>query len=140
MNPQDVKILVGWRMDEVAESLDDARLLLSRGQGARSIVNRAYYAAFYGVLALLQTVGEIPRKHKGAISSFERLFVRTGHLPRECTKQIHELFEIRLEDDYERVEPVPMEQAVHSLEVAEQFVKEVRGYLTREGFLAEPKD
>jgi len=127
-------------MEEVDEALHDARFLLREGRGTRSAVNRAYYAAFYCVLALLQTVGEVPKKHKGAIALFDRLFVRTNRLPSASSKWLHRLFKVRLQDDYERIEPVPMEQAVQALEMAEQFVKEVRSYLLREGFLSETKN
>jgi len=139
MNPDDVRELVVLRMQEAEESLADAHLLLGENRGTRSAVNRAYYAAFYVVLALLQTVGEIPGKHKGAIAAFDRLFVKTNHLPRESSKQLHALFRARVQDDYERVEPVPMERAVAVLEMAEAFVGEVRGYLAREGYLSKPK-
>jgi len=138
MKPEDVRELVVLRMQESEESLQDARLLLSGNRGARTVVNRAYYAAFYSVLALLQTIGEIPRKHQGAIAAFDRLFVKTNRLPVQCTKYLHRLFEMRLEDDYERVEPIPITEAIAALDMAEQFVKEVRGYLTRQGYLSAP--
>ena len=64
MNPEHIKVLVAKRMQQAAECLDDGRYLLSAGHGARTAVNRAYYAAFYAVLALLQTIGKTPRKHK----------------------------------------------------------------------------
>jgi uncharacterized protein (UPF0332 family) len=35
---------------------------------------------FYAVLALLQKVGKVPRKHSGAISLFDTEFVRKGRL------------------------------------------------------------
>jgi len=140
MNPEDVRALVALRMQEADDALRDVRLLLAEGQGTRSAVSRAYYAAFYSVLALLQTVGEVPKKHKGAIALIDRMFVKTSRLPAACSKWLHRLFKVRVQDDYERVEPVPMERALEALEMAQQFVKEVRGYLTREGFLAEPKD
>jgi len=137
MNPEDVKALVFLRMQQAEEALRDAHVLLREARGTRTAVNRAYYTAFYTVLALLQTVGEIPRKHRGAIASFDRLFVKTNRLPRECSKWLHDLYRVRVQDDYERVEPVPMEHAVSALEMSEQFLKKVEGYLTREGFLSE---
>lgn len=51
MNPEHVKVLVTRRMQQAAECLEDGRYLLSAGRGARTAVNRAYYAAFYAVLA-----------------------------------------------------------------------------------------
>jgi uncharacterized protein (UPF0332 family) len=141
MNPEDVQALVARRMSQAEETLVDAHFLLtSERPAARSVVNRAYYAAFYSTLALLQTIGQFPRKHSGVIALFDREFVRPGHFSKEMSDSLHRLFRVRLEDDYERVEPVPMEEARHALEIAEQFVNEVGAYLAREGFIAEPRD
>jgi uncharacterized protein (UPF0332 family) len=78
MNPEHIKVLVAKRMQQAAECLDDGRYLLSAGRGARTAVNRAYYAAFYVVLALLQTIGKTPRKHKGALALFDTEFIKTS--------------------------------------------------------------
>jgi hypothetical protein len=53
MNPEHVRVLVARRMQQATEALEDGRYLLAAGRGARTAVNRAYYAAFYAVLALL---------------------------------------------------------------------------------------
>ena len=45
--------LAQYRMQQAKESLDEARFLLGGGKSARSVINRAYYAMFYAVLALL---------------------------------------------------------------------------------------
>lgn len=73
MNQDHVKVLVSRRMEQATDCLEDGRFLLSAKRGARTVVNRAYYAAFYAVLALLQTTGRTPRKHKFEIrhSKFE---------------------------------------------------------------------
>ena len=56
MNPEHVRVLVARRMQQATEALEDGRYLLAAGRGARTAVNRAYYAAFYAVLALLQAL------------------------------------------------------------------------------------
>lgn len=61
---------------------------------------------FYGVLALLQSVGEIPRKHQGAISSFDKRFVHTGLLAKDLSADLHRAFEARQAADYQSMEPV----------------------------------
>ena len=46
MNPEHVRVLVARRMQQATEALEDGRYLLAAGRGARTAVNRAYYAAF----------------------------------------------------------------------------------------------
>ena len=137
MNPEHIKVLVAKRMQQAAECLDDGRYLLSAGRGARTAVNRAYYAAFYAVLALLQTIGKTPRKHKGALTLFDTEFIKTGLLPEELSATLHRLFDARQEDDYRRVDPVLLEEATEFITVAEGFVHSIHEYLRNAGYLSE---
>jgi uncharacterized protein (UPF0332 family) len=50
----DRETLFAYRLNEAEETLTDARKMLEGGISARSVVNRAYYAMFYGVIALFQ--------------------------------------------------------------------------------------
>jgi len=137
MNPEDVKVLVNFRMSQADECLEDARTLLAMEKGSRTIVNRAYYAAFYSVLALLQTQGKIPRKHRGVVVLFDVEFIKTGLLPRELSDALHWLFDSRNKDDYISLNPVSREESEQALETAEQFVQAIRSYLLQEGYLEE---
>ena len=89
MNAEHVKILVAQRMQQVTEALEDGRYLLAAGRGARTAVNRAYYAAFYAVLALLQPLGKTPRRHRGVLTLFDTEFVRTGLFPQALSESLH---------------------------------------------------
>jgi uncharacterized protein (UPF0332 family) len=57
--------LARYRIKQAEESLDEARYLLSGQKSLRSIINRAYYAMFYGVLALLIYEQYSSSKHSG---------------------------------------------------------------------------
>lgn len=135
MNPEDIKTLVSIRLQQAAECLNDARILQSMETGNRTIVNRSYYAAFYSLLALLQTTGKIPRKHRGAINLFDAEFIKEGILPKELSRSVHWLFNERNKDDYTSVEPVSLEDSQKALTIAEQFVQAIRDYLHQEGYL-----
>ena len=45
--------LASYRLREAKESLEEAEFLLLGKKSPRSVINRAYYAMFYAVLALL---------------------------------------------------------------------------------------
>lgn len=93
MNQDHVKVLVSRRMEQATGCLEDGRFLLSAKRGARTVVNRAYYAAFYAVLALLQTTGRTPRKHKGVLALFDSEFVKPGLLSRNVLSSRSEKWE-----------------------------------------------
>ena len=123
------------RIGQAVESLEDAQTLFRAGRSGRSIVNRSYYSMFYGVLALLQTINRIPRKHQGAISLFDREFVHKDLLSRELSADLHRVFETRQQDDYQKLEPVSLDEATAAIDAAERFLDAVRGYLTKAGYL-----
>ena len=62
--------LMAYRISQADESLEAAELLFNTGK-YRSSVNRAYYAMFYAVLALLVCGDHSISKHAGVISLFE---------------------------------------------------------------------
>jgi uncharacterized protein (UPF0332 family) len=135
MNPEHVGVLVARRMQQATEALEDGRYLLAAGRGARTAVNRTYYAAFYAVLALLQALGKMPRKHRGVLALFDTECVRTGLLPKELSAALHQLFDARQEDDYRRLDPVLPDEATELIAVAEQFVQAMRDYMLDAGYL-----
>jgi hypothetical protein len=130
----DVLLLVKYRLEQATEALADAEFLLDGNRSGRSIVNRAYYAMFYAVLALLQTIGKVPSRHSGAISLFDREFTHTGALEKEFSASLHRAFELRQTSDY-RVQEVPTHAEARELwQKAVAFVRAVEVYLEREGF------
>ena len=50
----DRETLFRYRLKEAEETLADAEQMLTGGFSPRSVVNRAYYAVFYFILAVFQ--------------------------------------------------------------------------------------
>ncbi len=131
MKPELVSELVSLRLKQAQETLVDARTLLEANRTPRSVVNRAYYAMFYAVMALLQTIGKAASKHAGVISLFDKEFVHAGVFPVEMSRTLHEAFDERHESDYETVKTTTRGEAAELLAEAEQFVERVAEYLGR---------
>lgn len=123
--------LIQHRLERAGETLRDARLLLDQGGTPASVLNRAYYAMFYAVPALLITVDQGTSKHSGAISLFDEHFVKPGIFPKELSKALHRAFGYRQMGDYRELLTIDMGQAVETLSSAEQFVKEVGKYFQK---------
>lgn len=130
MKDEDLNTLIAIRLEQADETLNDARILLDSGKGSnRTIVNRAYYAAFYALLALLLTRNEKPKKHSGAISIFDREFINTGIFDKSLSKDLHKLFHMRMEDDYVEYKPISLEDANRAMIMGVGFVNAIRKYL-----------
>ncbi|RKX58065.1 MAG: antitoxin [Thermodesulfobacteriota bacterium] len=92
MKDDKIFVLIQYRIKQAEESLEDAKALLDGGRSPRSIINRSYYAMFYAVLALLQKIGKVPRKHSGAISFFDTEYVLKDLFPKKLSKDLHDIF------------------------------------------------
>jgi len=130
MITENIRALVTYRLEQANESLDAARVLLEKKLDRPSI-NRAYYAMFYAVLALLATRKQETSKHGGAISLFDKQFVKPGMFAKNFSRWLHEAFDLRQRSDYAIEFQVTREEAEMTLEHAVSFVGEVKIILAK---------
>ncbi len=130
MSKENTLALVRYRLEQADDAVRAAQVLLDQHL-PRDAVNRAYYGMFYGVLALLVTKQLGTSKHQGAISLFDREFVRAGVFDRELSSWLHKAFDMRLSADYAEGVAIPQEEAQKALQQAETFVSRVKTYLSR---------
>ena len=126
---REMAVIVHYRLEQADTTLHDARILHESQGSPRSVVNRAYYAMFYSVLAVLTTEGMGAAKHGGVIGLFDRHFVKTGVFPIEMSKAIHKAFELRQIVDYRELFACDAGRAAEVLGAAGQFMNTVKIYL-----------
>jgi uncharacterized protein (UPF0332 family) len=129
MSRENTLALVRYRLEQADDAMRAAHILLDQ-QLSRDAVNRAYYGMFYSVLALLVTKRLGTSKHQGAISLFDREFVRSGVFDRELSSWLHKAFDMRLSADYAERVGIPQEEAQNLLRQAETFVSRVKTHLS----------
>ncbi|MFZ5501326.1 MAG: HEPN domain-containing protein, partial [Candidatus Micrarchaeota archaeon] len=130
MKDEDVLVLIRLRLEQARTAIHDGEVLLREKCSPQSIINRSYYAMFYAALALLQSVGKAPSKHKGVLALFDTDFVQKGFLPRHLSRDIRMAFEARLEADYRSAQVVTHKEAKDFLDKAKTFVNAVTSFLT----------
>ncbi len=128
MNPEQLRDLIHYRLEQASETLAEAVLLRDAG-AFRGAVNRAYYAMFYALLGLLATRQLGTSKHSGAIALFDRDFVKTGIFSPEFSRALHLAFQRRQVHDYGEVVRADLEIANEAIADAERFVAAIRDYL-----------
>jgi len=140
VKPEQLEDLLHYRMEQAHETLREAEILLD-GSALRGAINRAYYAMFYALLALLATRRLGTSKHSGALALFDREFVKTGVFPRELSRSLHVAFDRRQTHDYGEMVSVNRQIAEESLADARIFVAAIESHLRSMGHLAaEGKD
>ena len=122
-------ILIRYRLEQADASIKEAQVLLEKGMSLRSVMNRLYYAMFYAVLALLQEKQLGTAKHTGAISLFDREYIKTSIFDKELSKTLHRAFELRQKGDYMEQAEVTQSDIDEMVLKATDFVNKVKGYL-----------
>jgi uncharacterized protein (UPF0332 family) len=129
----DENALFEYRWGLALETLDDAKKIHSSLGTPRSVVNRAYYAMFYAVLALFVKSGTSVRtsKHSTIISVFDTEFIKSARLPRDLSRMLHRAFDDRQEFDYKDYATIEKADAEDILRDAEAFINQLGGFLSK---------
>jgi uncharacterized protein (UPF0332 family) len=124
----DKETLFLYRLRQAEETLSDAKKMLEDQLSPRSIINRAYYSMFYGVLALFlkHDIKIKTSKHSGIISIFDAEFVHTGKIDPCFSKTLHKVFEVRQEGDYKELVEFSYSDTDEFVKLAEEFLKGIK--------------
>lgn len=114
--------------------LKSAKLLLEE-KDYESSISRTYYAMFYSAQAILLTKKKSFSSHKGVISAFGQLFIKSGTLPKELGRELNKAFEKRQIGDYEYTFVLSKNEAEEILFNGKKFVRDIVRYLKNKNVL-----
>jgi len=130
MTPEQLEALIRYRIEQAHETLREADILFAQS-ALRGTVNRAYYAMFYALLALLATQQLGTSKHSGAISLFDREFVKTGIFSRDLSRSLRMAFDRRQSYDYGEIIEVDEPTTQESVDNAKPLSQKLRSTYVR---------
>ena len=125
-----VKDLVLYRVQTAKDDLSSARILLRAGE-YKGANNRAYYAIFYAIRAVLALEQIDFKKHKDVIAYFNQNYIKTEIFPRKIGKKIAQAQRIREDSDYDDEYQPSLEKTEQQIETAKELIKLVKKYLMR---------
>lgn len=126
MNEQQAKVeAVRHWWQQAQESLKAARRELEAGANAFAI-NRAYYALFYAVSALLLEEGHEFSKHAGVRAAFNREIIKAGRLDKKYGDLYNALFTDRQAGDYIAFTAFDLSDVRNKIAVCEEFLAAIR--------------
>ena len=131
---QGTKELIAGYIQKAEKKLDVSRRLFESGDFEDS-VSRAYYAVFHATQALLLTEGQKADTHKGLVTLFGLLFVKTGKMSRNAGKFLSNLKDDRESGDYEVFTYIDKDTGRIAVEEAEGFLKETKDFLLKNGLI-----
>ncbi len=119
--------LMKYRLETAKSDLKSAKILIE-AEEYRAANNRAYYAIFHAISAIHALDGKAYKRHKDALGSFNREYVKTEVFPREIGKKISRAEEIRHASDYDDFYIATREKSQEQIETAEELIKMVEEY------------
>ena len=128
MQEEDKCALSAVRLEHAQECLASAGKLVNAND-YKGAANRAYYAVFHAMRAVLALDGIDMKKHSGVMSEFRRLYIKTGILPEEMSVIISEAFDVRTDCDYDDFYEISRNEVVEQITRAETFVDVISKYL-----------
>jgi len=129
MLPDEVKELSRLRLENAKSLLSSSEKLIEIGD-YKSSANRAYFAIFNAMRAVLATVGIDNKKHSGIISAFRLNFIKNNKLDITLSDIITDLFQVRTESDYNDFYVISKTEVIQQLSNAKFFINTVDSYLS----------
>ena len=117
--------MVRYWWSKAEEGLASARREFEAGSFSFAM-NRLYYAAFYGVSALLMEHDLSFKKHSGVRAAFHQQFIKTGVLDPKWGRLYDRLFEDRQEGDYVVFISFELDYVESQLTQCTQFLDQLR--------------
>lgn len=121
------KALAMYRIQTSKDALKAAKILFA-AEEYKGANNRAYYAIFHAINAIHALDGKAYKRHKDAISNFNKNYVKTEIFPREIGRKIGEAEEIRHASDYDDFYIASREEAERQIMVTDEFIELVENY------------
>ena len=128
---QTAKDLSAYRFERAKEDLASAHNTYDSGE-LRTANNRAYYAVFHALRAVLALDSYDSKKHSGIISEFRLRYIKTKIFESSISDMIGDTFEIRNMSDYEDMYIVSKSATLIQIQNAEKVVNAVEQYLKNE--------
>lgn len=127
----DRDILFEYRSEQAKTTLAEAEKMFDQNFSPRSIINRAYYAMFYMVLALFLKTGTTAKssKHSGVLGIFDREFIINGKIDKEYSRMIHRMFDRRIDFDYKEFARADINEARIAIDSAKKFLSEIERFI-----------
>ena len=89
-------------------------------------VGRAYYALYHATKACLALKSSYPKTHRGLISEFGRLYIRTGEVEPKYGEILSTAKVLRERGEYDAFTVIEKNVAKQKLIDAEEFLKRIR--------------
>lgn len=130
MSPKISKELSKHRLEQAKEEFESAKLLFDKNY-YKSANNRAYYAIFHSIRAILALEAIDFKRHKDVQAYFNKNYVNKGIFPKTMGRSISIASTMREDSDYDDEFVADAEKTLNQIETAEELIKLVEEYINK---------
>lgn len=129
MEHENKEDLAKYRIEKAEETLKTAEIILKEVEDYTSANNRAYYAIFYAIRAVLALEEIDFKRHKDVIAYFNKHYINTDIFPKMIGKKIAQAQRIREDSDYDdKYEPSAI-KTEEQIKTARELIILVKEYI-----------
>lgn len=130
MDKRELELAI-YRLERAKQDMKDTELLY-KNNSLLSANNRAYYAIFHAIQAVLAVERVDFKRHKDVIAYFNKNYINKEIFPKMLGRRIGQAFQIREDSDYDYKFIPKIEQTAYQLETAKQLIKLVEEYISKQ--------
>jgi uncharacterized protein (UPF0332 family) len=130
MTPE-VQDLINLRLEQAAESLSEAQLLVEKGMRLGAM-DRIYFTMFYCACALLATREFGPSRDGNVAAKFHREFIKTGLIPQEIGDRFKRATQLHQHADLGAQSPPDATRLQELLADADSFLTTTKLFLGKQ--------
>ena len=122
------KDLAKYKLDRAKEEYDTAQLLFDNDK-LKASNNRAYYAIYHALTAVLCLEPIAFKKHKDTIAHFNKNYVHGGTFSGDIGRKIAKSAKIRHASDYDEFYIASREEAENQINTANEIISAIEAHL-----------
>ena len=119
-----------YRLERAKEDLSDAEFNYNANRFLNAN-NRAYYAIFHAIRAVLALERVDFKRHKDVIGYFNQHYVKTEIFPKMISKKISQASKVREDSDYDDEYIADAEKTKIQIDTAKEVIELVEKYLEK---------
>ena len=129
MDSETIEGFSKYRLNKAKETLETARMIFNEGKDFTSANNRAYYAIFYAIRAVLAIEEVDFKRHKDVLAYFNKEYVNKEKFPKKIGRKISQAQRIREDSDYDDDYEPSFEKTEQQINPAQELIDLVEEYI-----------
>lgn len=129
MDNETIEGFARYRLNKAKETLETAKMIFNEGKDFTSANNRAYYAIFYAIRAVLAIEETDFKRHKDVLAYFNKEYVNKEIFPKMIGRKISQSQRIREDSDYDDDYEPSLEKTEQQINTAGEIVDLVEKYI-----------